>query len=173
MKTNNPIAPGILMLLLAACAIRPAGAAAPAAEATGMPVADVAVPLLAQHLDAPARNGLVVRVDQPGFNPAGISSVAFRAYARVAPGLIKDGNGIARVIFKVRGPNWLEYEQIQYHAPFCLFREAGGDACLALDVGDRWYGTKQRIGPGAYTLLVEIEGVDGNRWRSSLDFKLK
>ncbi|MBP8242858.1 MAG: hypothetical protein KAX36_10795, partial [Thermoflexales bacterium] len=106
------------------------------------------------------------------FNPAGMNSLGFRAYARIAPGKIADGKGIAQVRFQITGPNGFEYEHTENSAPYCLFQESSGAQCRALRVGDLWWGTKTRIAPGAYVLLVEVQGNE-LRWQSGLNFKLK
>ncbi len=128
---------------------------------------------LTQPIDGNTLDGLVVRILQPGFNPAGMNSLGFRAYARIAPGKIADGNGISQVRFRISGPNGFEYEHTENSAPYCLFQESSGALCRALRVGDLWSGTKQRIQPGAYVLLVEVQGGNGLRWQSGLNFKLK
>ncbi|MEO6063879.1 MAG: hypothetical protein ABIQ99_18265 [Thermoflexales bacterium] len=153
--------------------------AAPVVVATATPrpptVAPPSDPVglkLTQPIDGNTLDGLVVRILQPGFNPDGMNSLGFRAYARVAPGKIADGNGIAQVRFRITGPNGFEYEHTENSAPYCLFQESSGTQCRALRVGDLWWGTTMRIAPGAYILLVEVQG-NNLRWQSGLNFKLK
>ena len=156
----------------------PASPVAPSSTPTPRPptVAPPSDPVglnLTQPIDGNTLDGLVVRILQPGFNPAGMNSLGFRAYARIAPGKIADGNGISQVRFRISGPNGFEYEHTENSAPYCLFQESSGALCRALRVGDLWWGTKQRIQPGAYILLVEVQGGNGLRWQSGLNFKLK
>lgn len=127
---------------------------------------------LTQPIDGNTLDGIVVRILEPGFNLGGMNSLGFRAYARISPGKIADGNGIAQVRFRITGPNGFEYEHTESSAPYCLFQESSGTQCRALGVGDLWWGTKTRIAPGAYILLVEVQG-NNLRWQSGLDFKLK
>lgn len=150
---------------------RPTAAPTPR-PATPVPPSDPVGLKLTQPIDGNTLDGLVVRILQPGFNPAGMNSLGFRAYARIAPGKIADGNGIAQVRFQITGPNGFEYEHTENSAPYCLFQESSGAQCRALRVGDLWWGTKTRIAPGAYVLLVEAQG-NGLRWQSGLNFKLK
>ena len=173
-------APTIAAPLVAATALprptavpipRPTAAPTPR-PATRVPPSDPVGLKLTQPIDGNTLDGLVVRILQPGFNPAGMNSLGFRAYARIAPGKIADGNGIAQVRFQITGPNGFEYEHTENSAPYCLFQEASGTQCRALRVGDLWWGTKTRIAPGAYVLLVEAQG-NGLRWQSGLNFKLK
>ena len=156
----------------------PAPASAPRSVPTARPPAPAppSDPIglrLTQPIDGNTLDGLVVRILQPGFNPAGMSSLGFRTYARVSPGKIADGNGIDQVRFRITGPGGFEYEHTESHAPYCLFQESSGTQCRALKVGDLWWGTKTRIAPGAYVLLVEVQGGNGLRWQSGLDFRLK
>lgn len=173
-------APTIAAPLVAATALprptavpipRPTAAPTPR-PATPVPPSDPVGLKLTQPIDGNTLDGLVVRILQPGFNPAGMNSLGFRAYARIAPGKIADGNGIAQVRFQITGPNGFEYEHTENSAPYCLFQESSGAQCRALRVGDLWWGTKTRIAPGAYVLLVEAQG-NGLRWQSGLNFKLK
>ncbi len=189
------------VLFLSACAIRPAEAAPPAvaapapvvgrvitvtvivtsttqaaATATARPPGPPTNPVglrLTQPIDGNTLDGLVVRVLHPGFNAADMSSLGFHAYARVSPGPIKDGNGITRVRFRITGPNGFEYEHTEFHAPYCLFEESSPSQCRMLRVGDLWWGTRQKIGPGAFVLLVEAQDGASLRWASGVDFKLK
>jgi hypothetical protein len=156
----------------AAATPRPPAAPTPR-PATPVPPSDPVGLRLTQPIDGNTLDGLIVRILQPGFNPAGMSSLGFRAYARVSPGKIADGNGISRVRFRISGPNGFEYERTESSAPYCLFQESSGSQCRALRVGDLWWGTKTRIAPGAYVLLVEVQGGNGLRWQSGLNFKLK
>lgn len=173
-------APTIAAPLVAATALprptavpipRPTAAPTPR-PATPVPPSDPVGLKLTQPIDGNTLDGLVVRILQPGFNPAGMNNLGFRAYARIAPGKIADGNGIAQVRFQITGPNGFEYEHTENSAPYCLFQESSGAQCRALRVGDLWWGTKTRIAPGAYVLLVEAQG-NGLRWQSGLNFKLK
>ena len=173
-------APTIAAPLVAATALprptavpipRPTAAPTPR-PATPVPPSDPVGLKLTQPIDGNTLDGLVVRILQPGFNPAGMNSLGFRAYARIAPGKIADGNGIAQVRFQITGPNGFEYEHTENSAPYCLFQESSGAQCRALRVGDLWWGTKTRIAPGAYVLLVEAQG-NGLHWQSGLNFKLK
>jgi hypothetical protein len=156
----------------AAATPRPPAAPTPR-PATPVPPSDPVGLRLTQPIDGNTLDGLIVRILQPGFNPAGMNSVGFRAYARVSPGKITDGNGISQVRFRISGPNGFRYERTESRAPFCLFQESSGSQCRALRVGDLWWGTQTRIAPGAYVLLVEVQGGSGLRWQSGLDFKLK
>lgn len=173
-------APTIAAPLVAATAL-PRPTAVPIPRPTAAPTPRPATPVppsnpvglkLTQPIDGNTLDGLVVRILQPGFNPAGMNSLGFRAYARIAPGKIADGNGIAQVRFQITGPNGFEYEHTENSAPYCLFQESSGAQCRALRVGDLWWGTNTRIAPGAYVLLVEAQG-NGLRWQSGLNFKLK
>lgn len=139
---------------------------------TPVPPSDPVGLRLTQPIDGNTLNGLVVRILQPGFNPAGMNSLGFRAYARVSPGKIVDGNGISQVRFRISGPSGFEYEHTERSAPYCLFQESSGSQCRALRVGDLWWGTQTRIAPGAYVLLVEVQG-NNLRWQSGLNFNLK
>ena len=173
-------APTIAAPLVAATALprptavpipRPTAAPTPR-PATRVPPSDPVGLKLTQPIDGNTLDGLVVRILQPGFNPAGMNSLGFRAYARIAPGKIADGNGIAQVRFQITGPNGFEYEHTENSAPYCLFQESSGTQCRVLRVGDLWWGTKTRIAPGAYVLLVEVQG-NNLRWQSGLNFNLK
>lgn len=140
---------------------------------TPVPPSDPVGLRLTQPIDGNTLNGLVVRLLQPGFNPVGMNSLGFRAYARISPGRIADGNGISQVRFRISGPSGFEYEHTENSAPYCLFQETNGTQCRVLRVGDLWWGTQTRIAPGAYVLLVEVQGGNGLRWQSGLDFRLK
>jgi hypothetical protein len=151
---------------------RPPAAPTPR-PATPVPPSDPVGLRLTQPIDGNTLDGLIVRILQPGLNPAGMNSLGFRAYARVSPGKIADGNGISQVRFRISGPNGFRYEHTESRAPYCLFQESSGSLCRALRVGDLWWGTQTRIAPGAYVLLVEVQGGNGLRWQSGLDFRLK
>lgn len=151
---------------------RPPAAPTPR-PATPVPPSDPVGLRLTQPIDGNTLDGLIVRILQPGFNPAGMSSLGFRTYARVSPGKIVDGNGISQVRFRISGPGGFEYEHTERSAPYCLFQESSANQCRALRVGDLWWGTQTRIAPGAYVLLVEVQGENGLRWQSGLDFRLK
>ncbi len=56
---------------------------------------------LTQPIDGNTLDGLVVRILQPGFNPAGMSNLGFRTYARISPSKIADGNGIDDRVLEV------------------------------------------------------------------------
>ena len=154
--------------------VTPRPPAAPTARPpTALPPSDPVGLRLTQPIDGNTLDGLIVRILQPGFNLAGMSSLGFRSYARVSPGKIADGNGISQVRFRITGPNGFRYEHTENRAPYCLFQESSGTQCRALRVGDLWWGTQTRIAPGTYVLLVEVQGGKGLRWQSGLDFRLK